>query len=295
MKTEKNMLLAFALNLLFAAAEFAGGLWSGSVAIVSDAIHDLGDALSIGIACALERKSRRQPDEYYTYGYARFSVLGGAITTLILIVGSVVVIIHAVERIIHPVPVHYDGMLLLAVFGVVVNFAAAWLTREGDSLNQRAVNLHMLEDVLGWLVILVGALVMRWTDCLLLDPILSIGTALFILLHAIKNAAQVLDLFLLRTPRDLRCVDVKRHLQSLDGVIDVHHLHLWSLDGQHHCATLHAVVEGDAVAIKEQVRQELRKHGIIHVVLEVETPEERCGYRECRTLTDRVPAHHHHH
>ena len=295
MKTEKNMLLAFVLNLLFAAVEFVGGLWSGSVAIVSDAIHDLGDAMSIGIACALERKSRRQPDEYYTYGYARFSVLGGAITTLILIVGSVVVIVHAAERIIHPVPVHYDGVLLLAAFGVVVNFAAAWLTRKGDSLNQRAVNLHMLEDVLGWLVILVGALVMRWTDCLLLDPVLSIGTALFILLHAIKNAAQVLDLFLFRTPRDLRCVDVKRHLQSLDGVIDVHHLHLWSLDGQHHCATLHAVVEGNVISIKERVRQELREHGIIHAVLEVETPEERCGYRECRTMTDHAPAHHHHH
>ena len=294
MKTEKNMVLAFVLNLLFAAVEFAGGLWSGSVAIVSDAIHDLGDAISIGIACALESKSRRQPDEKYTYGYARFSVLGGAITTLILIVGSVVVIIHAVERIIHPVPIHYDGMLLLAVFGVVVNFAAAWLTREGDSLNQRAVNLHMLEDVLGWLVILVGALVMRWTDCLLLDPILSIGTALFILLHALKNAAQVLDLFLLRTPRDLRCADVKGHLLSLDGVFDVHHLHLWSVDGQRHCAALHVVAEGDAAAIKERVRQELHEHRIIHATLEVETPEERCEHRECHTLCGNAPMHHHH-
>lgn len=295
MKTEKNMVLAFVLNLLFAAVEFAGGLWSGSVAVVSDAIHDLGDAISIGIACALENKSRRQPDEKYTYGYARFSALGGAITTLILIVGSVVVIVHAVERIIHPVPIHYDGMLLLAVFGVVINFAAAWLTREGDSLNQRAVNLHMLEDVLGWLVILVGALVMRWTDCLLLDPILSIGTALFILLHALKNAAQVLDLFLLRTPRDLRCADVKGHLLSLDGVLDVHHLHLWSMDGQHHCATAHIVTTGDMVAVKETVRQALRRHGIVHATLELETTAECCQNRECFVESKAVGHHHHHH
>lgn len=295
MKTEKNMVLAFVLNLLFAAVEFAGGLWSGSVAIVSDAIHDLGDALSIGVACALERKSHRQPDEKYTYGYTRFSVLGGAITTLILIVGSVVVIIHAVERIIHPVPVHYDGMLLLAVFGVVVNFAAAWLTREGDSLNQRAVNLHMLEDVLGWLVILVGALVMHWTDCLLLDPVLSIGTALFILLHAMKNGVQVLDLFLLRTPRNLSCADVTEHLLALEGVVEVHHLHLWSMDGQHHCATAHIVTTGDMAAVKETVRQALRRHGIVHATLELETTAECCQNRECFVESKAVGHHHHHH
>lgn len=295
MKTEKNMVLAFVLNLAFSLLEFAGGLWTGSVAIVSDAIHDLGDALSIGLACGLERKSQKAPDENYTYGYMRFSVLGGLMTTLILLCGSVLVIIHAAERIVHPTPIHYDGMLALAVFGVAVNFAAAWLTREGDSINQKAVNLHMLEDVLGWLVILVGAVVMRFTDCVLLDPVLSIGTALFILLHALKNLRQVLDLFLLKTPSDLCCTDVKQHLLALDHVIDVHHLHLWSMDGYRHYATVHIVAEGDTVSVKEAVRQELAEHGIVHATLELETPTEHCGQRECCAAMPDVSPHHHHH
>ena len=295
MKTEKNMVLAFVLNLAFSLLEFAGGLWTGSVAIVSDAIHDLGDALSIGLACVLERKSQTPPDENYTYGYARFSVLGGAVTTLILLAGSVVVIFHAAERIIHPTPIHYDGMLALAVFGVVVNFAAAYLTRDGDSLNQRAVNLHMLEDVLGWIVILAGALVMRFTDCALLDPVLSIGTALFILLHAVKNMREVLALFLLKTPADLDCADVKQHLSALEGVVDVHHLHLWSIDGHRHCATVHIVAENDPARVKAAVRQELLEHGIVHATLELEMPEEQCGQRECRVEGIAVPPHHHHH
>ncbi|MBE6972176.1 MAG: cation transporter [Ruminococcaceae bacterium] len=295
MKTEKNMVLAFALNLAFSLLEFVGGIWTGSVAIVSDAIHDLGDALSIGFACLLEHKSKQQPDEDYTYGYGRFSVLGGAITTLILLAGSVIVILHAVERIVNPTPIHYNGMLVLAVFGVAVNFGAAWLTRDGDSLNQRAVNLHMMEDVLGWLVILIGAVVMRFTDCVLLDPILSIGTALFILLHALKNMRQVLELFLLKAPRDLCCADVKTHLLELEGVEDVHHLHLWSMDGNHHYATVHVVAEGDAHAIKEAVRQELAEHGIVHATLELETPGEHCHAKECRVETNHTHAHHHHH
>ena len=161
MKTEKNILIAFLLNLFFSVFEFAGGLFTGSVAIVSDAIHDMGDAASIGISYFLEKKSKKLPDETHTYGYARYSVIGSVITTLILLVGSCFVVYNAIGRIIVPTKIHYDGMILFAIVGVAVNFCAALFTREGDSLNQKAVNLHMLEDVLGWAVVLVGAVVMR--------------------------------------------------------------------------------------------------------------------------------------
>ena len=164
MKTEKNILIAFVLNLSFSLIEFMGGIFTGSVAIISDSVHDMGDALSIGIAYALEKKSKKQPDEKYTYGYGRFSVLGGLITTVILFVGSVVVIINALDRIINPTEINYDGMIIFALVGVAINFAAAYFTREGDSINQRAVNLHMLEDVLGWAVVLLGAIFMRFTE-----------------------------------------------------------------------------------------------------------------------------------
>ena len=150
MKTEKNILIAFVLNLAFSVFEFFGGIFTGSVAIVSDAIHDIGDAASIGVAFFLEKKSKKQPDRKYTYGYARYSVIGGLITTLILLVGSCLVVYNAILRIIEPTVINYDGMIVFAVVGVIVNLCAAIFTREGGSINQRAVNLHMLEDVLGW-------------------------------------------------------------------------------------------------------------------------------------------------
>ena len=180
MKTEKNIFLAFILNFAFSIFEFFGGIFTGSVAILSDAVHDIGDAASIGVAFFLEKKSKRQPDKIYTYGYTRYSVIGSVITTLILLFGSTMVIYNAIKRIITPVEIRYDGMIIFAVVGVCVNFLAAFLTREGDSLNQKAVNLHMLEDVLGWAVVLIGAIVMRFTDFAIIDPLMSIGVALFI-------------------------------------------------------------------------------------------------------------------
>ena len=164
MKTEKNILIAFILNFAFSIFEFLGGIFTNSVAILSDAIHDIGDALSIGISYFLEKKSKKEPDEKYTYGYARYSVLGATITTAILMVGSVLVIINAIDRILNPVEINYNGMIIFAIFGVIVNFLAAYFTKEGNSINQRSVNLHMIEDVLGWIVVLIGALIMRFTD-----------------------------------------------------------------------------------------------------------------------------------
>lgn len=292
MKTQRNILVAFILNLAFSVFEFVGGLFTGSVAIVSDAVHDMGDAASIGASYLLERKSNRQPDGQYTYGYARYSVLGGLITTVILLLGSGLVINHAVQRILEPAEIHYNGMIAFAIVGVCVNFAAAFLTREGDSLNQRAVNLHMLEDVLGWVVVLVGAVVMRFTGWTLIDSLMSIAVALFILVNALKNLKQVMDLFLEKSPVDQQ--ELLNHLNHVEGVQEVHHLHLWSLDGQRHYATMHIVTEADPQAVKAAVREELAEHGIVHATLELERPGEACDAIRCH-LEPAVGHHHHHH
>ena len=295
MKTEKNILIAFILNLCFSIFEFVGGLFTGSVAIVSDAIHDIGDAASIGISYFLERKSKKQPDETYTYGYARYSVIGGVITTLILLFGSVMVIYNAITRIINPTPINYNGMILFAVIGAVVNFLAAFFTRHGDSLNQRAVNLHMLEDVLGWIVVLVGAVVMKFTDFALIDPIMSIGVAVFIFINAFKNLKEVTDLFLEKKPHDIDINEIKEHITEIDGVIDVHHIHVWSMDGVSHYATMHIVTNEDGHIIKDRIREELKEHGIGPVTLELEEEGEHCHAQHCHTETAPARHHHHHH
>lgn len=295
MKTEKNILIAFVLNLVFSIFEFAGGAITGSVAIVSDAVHDIGDAISIGCSYFLERKSRKEPDEVYTYGYKRFSVLGSLITTVILLLGSIAVIYNAVIRIFNPVEIDYNGMIVFAVIGAAVNFIAALFTREGESLNQKAVNLHMLEDVLGWIVVLVGAIVMRFTDFAIIDPILSILVAVFILSNALQNFKQIENLFLEKIPNDIEIGKLKEHINEIDGVLDVHHIHVWSIDGYNNYATMHIVTDDESGSIKEKIREELEEFHICHVTLELEKPGEHCHHEQCSVGHSEDHGHHHHH
>ena len=296
MKTEKNILIAFILNLSFSIFEIIGGFFTGSVAIISDAVHDLGDATSIGISYFLEKKSKKQPDNTYTYGYARFSVMGSVITTVILLVGSVIVIYNAIKRIINPVPINYNGMIIFAIVGALVNFVAAYFTKDGDSLNQKAVNLHMLEDVLGWIVVLVGAIIMRFTDIRIIDPLISMGVAKFIFANALKNLKEVLDLFLEKIPNNISIEEIKHHIKEIDGVIDAHHIHIWSIDGFHNYATMHIVANENSHEIKDKIREELKEHGIGHATLEIESPTDHCHEEHCHIEeTHHSHSHHHHH
>lgn len=293
-KTEKNILIAFILNISFSIFEFFGGLFTNSVAILSDSIHDLGDAISIGISYFCERKSKKKADNKHTYGYIRYSVLGGVITTTILLVGSVLVIVGAVKRIINPVEVDYSGMIIFAVIGVILNFIAAYVTREGDSINQKSVNLHMLEDVLGWIVVLIGAIIMNFTDIRILDPIMSIGVAIFILINSLKNLKAVLDLFLEKTPKDIDIEELKHHLLEIEEVDDIHHIHVWSIDGYNNYATMHIVTKAkDIKEVKNKIREELEEHNICHAILETE--DEVCDDKECNVELKSDTEHHHHH
>lgn len=296
MKTERNILIAFLLNLAFSVFEFVGGAVTGSVAVASDAVHDLGDAAGVGISYLLEKKSKKEPDEAYTYGYARYSIVGSFITTVILFVGSLVMLYHAVSRMIAPTDIRYHGMIGLAAIGVCVNFCAALFTRDGDSLNQRAVNLHMLEDVFGWIVVLIGAVVMRFTNFTLIDPLLSVGVSVFILVNAVKNLKEIGDLFLEKTPHNLDVAVVKERIKEIDGVKDVHHVHLWSIDGQYHCATLHIVTDKERYMVKKEVRNTLSEYGIEHVTIETEASFECCHERECCVAAHTKTSHgcHHH-
>lgn len=295
MKTEKNILTAFLLNLSFAIIEFIGGLYTNSIALLSDAIHDMGDSLSIGVSFFLEKKSKKEPDNLYTYGYARYSILGAILTTTILLVGSIVVIFNAIKRIINPVSVNYNGMLFIAIFGMIINFIAAYSTREGNSLNQKSVNLHMLEDVLGWVVVFIGAIIMRFTDISIIDPILSIIVAIFILINVIKNLKSIIDLFLEKIPIGIDIENIKTSILNIKGIEDVHHIHIWSIDGSNNYATMHIIVTKSDSSIKEKVRKLLKEFNISHVTIELETASEQCQDKHChiQKQTEFHSGHHH--
>ena len=185
-------------------------------------------------------------------------------------------------------------MIIFAIIGIILNFIAAYVTREGDSLNQKSVNLHMLEDVLGWVVVLIGAIIMNFTDISIIDSIMSIGVALFILINSLSNLKVVLDIFLEKTPNDVDIEELKKHLQEIKDVEDIHHIHVWSIDGYNNYATMHIVTKSKNVQeVKKQIREELSEHNICHAILETE--DEACTEKECHIELHHEEHHHHHH
>lgn len=291
MKTERNILIAFILNISFSIFELFGGLFTGSIAILSDSLHDFSDAFSIGISYYLEKKSKKKADNKHTYGYIRYSVMGGVITSTILFVGSIFVIYESVCRLFNPISINYDGMIIFAIFGCLINLIASYYTKDGHSINQKSVNLHMLEDVFGWFVVLIGSILMRFTDITYIDSILSILVAIFILYNAFKNLKLIIDLFLEKTPHNINLEKIKKHLLEIEGVVDVHHIHIRSIDGYHNFATIHVVVKEYNHEIKHLVKEELLEFDIVHSTVEIELENEQCDNCEINTIN----THHHHH
>jgi cobalt-zinc-cadmium efflux system protein len=266
--------LALALNLSFTLVELVGAWWTNSTAVAADAVHDLGDSLALAFAWRMEGLAARGADASYSFGYRRLSLLSALVSAVVLLAGGLVVLIEAVPRLLNPEPAHAEGMLGLAVLGLLVNGAAAWRVREGNTLNERMVSWHLIEDVLGWAAVLVASLAMLVWDVPMLDPLLAVGVTCFVAVQALRNLGSVVRLFLQATPADIDPGEVSRGLLAVPGVLGVQHLHIWSQDGDHHVATcavevaLGSTLE-EAVAVREAAREALRGLGIAHATLEV--------------------------
>lgn len=276
-----RMKMAFILNLAFACIELVGGLWTNSVAILSDALHDFGDALAVALAIFLEKFSHKQSDGKFSYGYRRFSTLGALITGIILIVGSIFILIEAVPRLLNPEQPNAEGMILLALLGVAVNGFAAYRVSQGNSLNEKMLMWHMLEDVVGWAMVLVGAIVMKFYDFPQLDAGMAIVLALWILYNVFKNVQEALKVFLMAAPTGIAISEVEEAVRKISLVADVHHAHLWSLDGENHIFTAHIVLQAGATlpdmeAVKGQVKKRVKDFGIVEATIEVELSGEAC-------------------
>ncbi len=274
MKTERKIFIVFLLNLIFSIFEFLGGIFTGSIAILSDALHDFGDASSVGLSFMLEKKSKKKANDKYTYGYRRFSVLGGIITMLILLLGGIVVVYNSVARLFNPIEIKYDTVILIAVIGFSVNLISAIFTHGGHSINQKAINLHMLEDVLGWVIVLIGAIVMRFTNFYLLDPIMSIIVALFIIFNALKSLKDILEIFLLKTPKDVSVNKIKSAVLSIDNVLDVRDVRILNLDNEQIFISLNVVTNREDFATKKIIKHVLFKLGASYVTLEISRENE---------------------
>jgi cobalt-zinc-cadmium efflux system protein len=280
-----DLRLAFFLNLSFTIIEIAGGIWTNSLAILSDAIHDLGDSLSLGMAWYLETYARKDKDKKYSYGYRRYSLLSALINTVVLIVGSVFILSRAVTRLFNPEPVDAKGMILFAVLGIIVNGLAMLRLRGGKSLNAQVVAWHLIEDVLGWVAVLIMSIVLLFTDLYILDPIFSILITSFVLYNVIKNLRKTLALFLQAVPENMDLEKIENRLLAIDNVCSSHHTHIWSMDGEHHVLTTHLVVEEDTsqdevLCIKEDINQLSKEMDFLHTTVEIEYGDEKCSMAE---------------
>jgi cobalt-zinc-cadmium efflux system protein len=271
----------FVLNVSFTIIEFIGGMLTNSTAIMADAVHDLGDSLAIGSAWFLSWLAKKDADDSFSYGYQRLSLLGALINGVVLIAGSIWVLIQAIPRLFDPVMPSVNGMFALAVLGVLVNGFAAYKLSSGKTLNEKVLNWHLLEDVFGWVAVLIVSVTLMFVQVPLLDALLAIGFTLYVLFNVVKNTTTVTKFFLQAVPEQGLLEKVRRELLALDSVISIHHEHAWSLDGESTVFTAHLSVGSplgsiEQVEIKSQIAQVLDRFGFAHTTIELEFPEENC-------------------
>ncbi|WP_256012801.1 cation diffusion facilitator family transporter [Desertivirga xinjiangensis] len=302
---QSGLTTAFWLNAVFSLIEIAGGLYTNSTAILTDAIHDLGDTVAIGSGVLLEKLSVKKRTKNYSYGYKRFSLLSAFVLSVLLIGGSVIMLIKAVSALSNPHEVNSLGMLWLAVLGIVVNgLAFLKIKNHGNtdhsqhvhvhnhshhshshSQNSQALMLHMLEDGLGWAAVLVGSIIIYFTKWFWIDPLLSIGIALFILFNAIKNLIQTSRIFLQAVPENVNIAQLTKDIMEIKGVKNVHDVHVWTLDGTYSISTVHVVVEKENISNQRELRDKIEKimdqYSINHPTLQIETSDAPCSLANC--------------
>lgn len=276
-----NLRLAFFLNVAFTIFEIIGGFYVNSVAIISDAIHDLGDSLSLGTSWYLQKKSTRERDARFSFGYKRFSLLGALINGVVLLGGSVFVVIEAVKRIMEPEPANAPGMVIFAIVGIIVNGFAAYKLSGGKSMNEKVVSMHLLEDVLGWVAVLIVAITLLFTDLYILDPILSLLITVYILWGVTQRLKDTLFIFLQGVPADISLDKIRERLLKIENIDSLHHMHVWSLEGHSHVFTTHIKLKDishfqQLLTVKNEVKRVLKDYNFDHYTIETELDEETC-------------------
>ena len=296
MKAKYTVWVAFFLNLTYAIVEFIAGGVFGSSAVLADSVHDLGDAISIGISAFLETISNREEDRQYTLGYKRFSLLGALVTAVILITGSILVILENTTKLFNPQPVNDEGILWLGMIAVTINVLASLVVRKGQTKNESILSLHFLEDTLGWLAVILMAIVLRFTDWYILDPLLSLVISIFILIKAIPRFWSTLKIFLDAVPEGVEAGNLEKDLEALTNVKSVNQLSIWSMDGLENNAIIHICIKDweKIMETKEAVRQFLEERGVQNITIEVDSSQINHSQHKRRVTALEQPHEHQH-
>jgi cation diffusion facilitator family transporter len=281
---EKNVGFAASLNILFTIIEIIGGLLTNSLALLADALHDFADSITLIVAWLAEKKAKQPATSKMTFGYRRLSLLSAVFATIVLIAGSLFILSQAIPRLINPQPVNAEGMILIAIIGVTINGLGYFRLKKGLSQNEKILSWHLLEDILGWVVLLIGAIIIRFWDKPVIDPLMTLGFTVFVLWGVSKNAKESFNLLLQGVPENIDIDEVRESILSVKGVKMVHDIHIWSLEGETDVLTAHIVVEDEHLQnpdkIKQSIKSKLAKHHIEHSTLELER-EGFCSETEC--------------
>ena len=273
---EERVRLAAFLNVAFTVLELVGGLWTNSLAILSDALHDFGDSIALLASWLFERGARRSPDTSRTFGYQRLSLFSALFSASILIGGSIVIIFQAIPRLLNPETVNATGMVGIAVIGIIFNGAGFFLLKKGESLNEKVLSWHLLEDVLGWAGILVGGIIIYFWKFYLLDPIMTIGLTAFIIYNVTKSLKEAINILLQGVPKHINLEAVKQDIKAIKGVMGIHDIHIWSLEGETDVFTAHVILNDETLKkqpeqTKQTIKETLQKHHIEHSTIEIES------------------------
>ncbi len=281
---EKNIKISVFLNIAFTIIEIIGGLWTNSLAILSDALHDFGDSVALIVALIAEKKAKKPADEKRTYGYQRLSLLSALFSGIVLIGGSLFILSKAIPRLLNPEHTNAPGMIGLAIVGIIVNGLGMWRLKQGQSQNEKVLSWHLMEDVLGWAVILIGGVIMYFWDNHIIDPIMTLGFSVFVLWGVLKNLKGTLNIFIQGVPEHIDLEKLKQSLLGINGIKNIHDIHIWSLEGETDIFSGHIVVEENILQqpndIKKKIKQCLAKHHIEHSTIELEN-ERFCSGIEC--------------
>lgn len=278
MATQKKLLIVFILNFCMAIVELIGGIMTNSTAILSDALHDFGDSLALALGWYLEKVSNKKSDKNFSFGYRRFSLLSALINSVILLGGSIWILSTVIPRLINPEPVDAEGMMYFAFLGLLVNGISVWLIQTGTSLNEKVISWHLMEDVLGWLAVLIVSVVLQFKDIPILDPILSLMITTIILVNVFKNFKTVFKVFLQSTPESINQNEIEAALKKHEKIEKVYHTHVWSLDGEKHVLTTHVVLKNnsttkDHLEVQKWAREVIKSYGLWHSTIEIEFTE----------------------
>lgn len=266
-----NVTMAFLLNFGFSILELFGGIITGSTAILSDAVHDFGDSIALALSYIFEKIGKKESNEKYTYGYKRLSLIGAFINIIVLSVGTIFVFKEAIQSLANPTAVKAEGMLLLAVIGIIINGASVFRMKGSKKILDKTVMMHLMEDLLGWVAVLVVSIVIYFTNWYILDPILSLGICVVIGRNIYFNLKTAIMIIMQRVPDEELYEEIKDHIIEMEEIEKIEKLNMWTMDGEMHVVTASIKVSENAnrSEVLNKIKEMLNHEGIKESTIEV--------------------------